>query len=168
MELTTIKNSIQEIRGKRVILDYELAKMYEVETRVLKQAVRRNIDRFPEDFMFELSLDEMKNLVSQNVIPSLKYFGGAQVYAFSEQGIAMLSSVSKSKLAIQINISIMRAFVVMRQWALNYHELAERLEELERSHGQRFDGIEQVLNYFKQKDKQSAQQRQRKQVGYKK
>jgi len=168
MELTTIKNSIQEIRGKRVILDYELAKMYEVETRALKQTVRRNLDRFPEDFMFELSLDEMKNLVSQNVIPSLKYFGGAQVYAFSEQGIAMLSSVSKSKLAIQINISIMRAFVVMRQWALNYHELAERLEELERSHGQRFDGIEQVLNYFKQKDKQSAQQRQRKQVGYKK
>jgi len=168
MELTTIKNSIQEIRGKRVILDYELAKMYEVETRVLKQAVRRNLDRFPEDFMFELSLDEMKNLVSQNVIPSLKYFGGAQVYAFSEQGIAMLSSVLKSKLAIQINISIMRAFVMMRQWAFNYHELAERLEELERSHGQRFDDIEQVLNYFKQKDKQSAQQRQRKQVGYKK
>jgi len=168
MELTTIKNSIHEIRGKRVILDYELAKMYEVETRVLKQAVRRNLDRFPEDFMFELSLDEMKNLVSQNVIPSLKYFGGAQVYAFSEQGIAMLSSVLKSKLAIQINISIMRAFVMMRQWAFNYHELAERLEELERSHGQRFDGIEQVLNYFKQKDKQSAQQTQRKQVGYKK
>ena len=168
MELTTIKNSIHEIRGKRVILDYELAKMYEVETRVLKQAVRRNLDRFPEDFMFELSLDEMKNLVSQNVIPSLKYFGGAQVYAFSEQGIAMLSSVLKSKLAIQINISIMRAFVMMRQWSLTYHELAERLEELERSHGKRFDGIEQVLNYFIQKEKQSAQQRQRKQVGYKK
>jgi hypothetical protein len=130
--------------------------------------VRRNIDRFPEDFMFELSLDEMKNLVSQNVIPSLKYFGGAQVYAFSEQGIAMLSSVLKSKLAIQINISIMRAFVMMRQWSLSYHELAERLEELERSHGQRLDGIEQVLNYFIQKDKQSAQQNQRKQVGYKK
>jgi hypothetical protein len=118
--------------------------------------------------MFELSLDEMKNLVSQNVIPSLKYFGGAQVYAFSEQGIAMLSSVLKSKLAIQINISIMRAFVMMRQWSLTYHELAERLEELERSHGQRFDGIEQVLNYFIKKDKQSVQQTQRKQVGYKK
>lgn len=168
MEVTTIKNSIHEIRGKRVILDYELAKMYEVETRILKQAVRRNLDRFPEDFMFELSLDEMKNLVSQNVIPSLKYFGGAQVYAFSEQGVAMLSSVLKSKKAIQINISIMRAFVMMRQWGLTYHELAERLEELEHKHGQRFDGIEQVLNYFIQKDKQSTQQNQRKQVGYKK
>lgn len=167
MELTTIKNSIQEIRGKRVILDYELAKMYEVETRVLKQAVRRNIDRFPEDFMFELTEVEMKNLTSQFVMSS---WGGTRhgIFAFTEQGIAMLSSVLKSKLAIQINISIMRAFVMMRQWSLTYHELAERLEELERSHGQRFDGIEQVLNYFIQKDKQSAQQNQRKQVGYKK
>jgi hypothetical protein len=167
MELTTIKNSIHEIRGKRVILDYELAKMYEVETRALKQAVRRNIDRFPEDFMFELTEVEMKNLTSQFVMSS---WGGTRhgIFAFTEQGIAMLSSVLKSKLAIQINISIMRAFVMMRQWSLTYHELAERLEELERSHGQRFDGIEQVLNYFIQKDKQSAQQRQRKQVGYKK
>jgi hypothetical protein len=167
MELTTIKNSIQEIRGKRVILDYELAKMYEVETRVLKQAVRRNIDRFPEDFMFELTEVEMKNLTSQFVMSS---WGGTRhgIFAFTEQGIAMLSSVLKSKLAIQINISIMRAFVMMRQWSLTYHELAERLEELERSHGKRFDGIEQVLNYFIQKEKQSAQQRQRKQVGYKK
>ena len=167
MELTTIKNSIHEIRGKRVILDYELAKMYEVETRVLKQAVRRNIDRFPEDFMFELTEVEMKNLTSQFVMSS---WGGTRhgIFAFTEQGIAMLSSVLKSKLAIQINISIMRAFVMMRQWAFTYHELAERLEELERSHGKRFDGIEQVLNYFIQKEKQSAQQRQRKQVGYKK
>ena len=167
MELTTIKNSIQEIRGKRVILDYELAKMYEVETRVLKQAVRRNLDRFPEDFMFELTEVEMKNLTSQFVMSS---WGGTRhgIFAFTEQGIAMLSSVLKSKLAIQINISIMRAFVMMRQWAFTYHELAERLEELERSHGKRFDGIEQVLNYFIQKEKQSAQQRQRKQVGYKK
>lgn len=167
MELTTIKNSIHEIRGKRVILDYELAKMYEVETRVLKQAVRRNIDRFPEDFMFELTEEEMKNLTSQIVMSS---WGGTRhgTFAFTEQGIAMLSSVLKSKLAIQINISIMRAFVMMRQWSLSYHELAERLEELEHKHGQRFDGIEQVLNYFIQKDKQSTQQNQRKQVGYKK
>ena len=167
MEVTTIKNSIHEIRGKRVILDYELAKMYEVETRVLKQAVRRNIDRFPEDFMFELTEEEMKNLTSQFVMSS---WGGTRhgTFAFTEQGVAMLSSVLKSKLAIQINISIMRAFVMMRQWSLTYHELAERLEELERKHGQRFDGIEQVLNYFIQKDKQSTQQNQRKQVGYNK
>ena len=167
MELTKIKNSIHEIREKRVILDYELAKMYEVETRVLKQAVRRNLDRFPEDFMFELTEEEMKNLTSQFVMSS---WGGTRhgIFAFTEQGVAMLSSVLKSKLAIQINISIMRAFVMMRQWSLSYHELAERLAELEHKHGQRFDGIEQVLNYFIQKDKQSTQQNQRKQVGYKK
>lgn len=168
MELTTIKNSIHEIRGKRVILDYELAKMYEVETRVLKQAVRRNIDRFPEDFMFELTEMEIQNLVSQFVIPHIKHLGGAIPFAFTEQGVAMLSSVLKSKKAIQINIP---SCVHLWWWvngASTYHELAERLEELERKHGQRFDGIEQVLNYFIQKDKQSTQQNQRKQVGYKK
>ena len=168
MELTTIKNSIHEIRGKRVILDYELAKMYEVETRVLKQAVRRNIDRFPEDFMFELSLDEMKNLVSQNVIPSLKYFGGAQVYAFSEQGVAMLSSVLKSKLAIQINISIMRAFVMMRQWSFTHQELSEKLTALEKQHQQKFKDIDQVITYLLQKDQAKIKPVPREQVGYKK
>lgn len=96
MELEQIKNSILEIRGKKVMLDMDLAKIYEVETRVLKQAVRRNIDRFPEDFMFELSEFEMQNLVSQNVIPTLNHFGGAKPFAFTEQGIAMLSSVVKS------------------------------------------------------------------------
>jgi hypothetical protein len=162
MELTTIKNSIHEIRGKRVILDYELAKMYEVETRVLKQAVRRNIDRFPEDFMFELSLDEMKNLVSQNVIPSLKYFGGAKVYAFSEQGVAMLSSVLKSKLAI------MRAFVMIRQWAFTHQELSEKLTALEKQHQQKFKDIDQVLTYLLQKDQTKIKLAPREKVGYKK
>jgi hypothetical protein len=168
MEVTTIKNSIHEIRGKKVILDYELAKMYDVETRVLKQAVRRNLDRFPEDFMFELSLDEMKNLVSQNVIPSLKYFGGAQVYAFSEQGVAMLSSVLKSKLAIQINISIMRAFVMMRQWSFTHHELSEKLTALEKQHQQKFKDIDQVITYLLQKDQAKIKPVPREKVGYKK
>ena len=145
-----------------IILDYELAKMYEVETRVLKQAVRRNIDRFPEDFMFELSLDEMKNLVSQNVIPSLKYFGGAKVYAFSEQGVAMLSSVLKSKLAI------MRAFVMIRQWAFTHQELSEKLTALEKQHQQKFKDIDQVLTYLLQKDQTKIKLAPREKVGYKK
>jgi hypothetical protein len=168
MELELIKRSIQEIRGKKVMLDMDLAKIYEVETRVLKQAVRRNIDRFPDDFMFELTEEEMKNLVSQNVIPTLNHLGGAKAFAFTEQGIAMLSSVLKSKKAIQMNIAIMRAFVMMRQWALNYKELADRLDELEKIHGQRFDDFEQVLKYLIQKDNQQKQQAVRKQVGYKK
>ncbi len=110
MELELIKNQIHEIRGKKVMLDMDLAKIYEVETRVLKQAVRRNIDRFPRDFMFELTEVEMKNLVSQFVIPVINQFGGAKPFAFTEQGIAMLSSILKSKKAIQMNIAIMRAF----------------------------------------------------------
>ncbi len=116
------------------MLDLDLAKIYEVETRVLKQAVRRNIDGFPEDFMFELSEFEMQNLVSQNVIPTLNHFGGAKPFAFTEQGIAMLSSVLKSKKAIQMNIAIMRAFVMMRKFALTYQELSEKLIELEKQH----------------------------------
>lgn len=156
-----------DIRGKRVILDYELAKLYKVETRVLKQAVRRNIERFPLDFMMVLSPEEMQNMVSQNVIPSLQYFGGAQVYAFTEQGVAMLSSVLRSKNAIQINISIMRAFVLMRQWALNYQDLQEKLTDLEKRFGQKFTDIEQVLNYLIQKDKKKPTQQQRERIGFK-
>jgi DNA-binding PadR family transcriptional regulator len=168
MEIELIKNSIHEIRGTKVILDFELAKLYEVETRVLKQAVRRNIDRFPADFLFELNTDEMQNMVSQNVIPSLKYFGGAKVYAFTEQGVAMLSSVLRSKKAIQINISIMRAFVMMRQWALTHQELSARLDALEKQYGQKFSDIEQVLNFLIQKDKKTLTQQQRERIGFKK
>ena len=168
MELELIKRSILEIRGKKVMLDVDLATIYEVETRVLKQAVRRNLDRFPDDFMFELTFEEMNNLVSQFVIPTLNHFGGAKPFAFTEQGVAMLSSVLKSKKAIQMNIAIMRAFVLMRQFALTYQELSEQLKDLENRHNQKFDNIEQVLNYLIQNDKKQIQQGERKQVGYKK
>ena len=167
MEIEQIKKSILEIRGKKVMLDMDLAIIYEVETRVLKQAVRRNIDRFPDDFMFELTAEELKNLTSQFVTSS---WGGQRhkPFAFTEQGIAMLSSVLKSKKAIQMNIAIMRAFVIMRQFALTYQELSEKLLELEKLHNQKFDDIEQVLTYLIQKDTQQTQQANRKQVGYKK
>jgi hypothetical protein len=168
MELELIKRSILEIRGKKVMLDVDLATIYEVETRVLKQAVRRNMDRFPNDFMFELTIEEMNNLVSQFVIPTLNHFGGAKPFAFTEQGVAMLSSVLKSKKAIQMNIAIMRAFVLMRQFALTYQDLSEQLKDLENRHNQKFDDIEQVLKYLIQKDKKQIQQGERKQVGYKK
>jgi hypothetical protein len=167
MELENIKNNILEIRGKKVILDYELAKLYEVETRALKQAVRRNIERFPIDFMFELTEEEMKNLTSQFVTSS---WGGTrhQSFAFTEQGVAMLSSVLKSKKAIQINISIMRAFVMIRQWALTHQELSKRLDALEKQYGQKFSDIEQALNFLIQKDQKKTQQQQRDRIGFKK
>ena len=168
MELEIIKKSILEIRGKKVMLDMDLAKLYEVETRVLKQAVRRNMERFPEDFMLTLDQYEIQNLVSQNVIPTINHFGGALPFAFTEQGIAMLSSVLKSKTAIQINISIMRAFVMIRQFALTYQELNEKLIELAKKHNQKFTDIDQVLNYLIKKEQQQTLQTTRKQVGYKK
>ena len=168
MELEIIKKSILEIRGKKVMLDMDLAKLYEVETRVLKQAVRRNMERFPEDFMLTLDQSEIQNLVSQNVIPTINHFGGALPFAFTEQGIAMLSSVLKSKTAIQINISIMRAFVMIRQFALTYQELNEKLIALEKKQNQKFTDIDQVLNYLIKKDQKLTPQTTRKQVGYKK
>jgi len=168
MELELIKKSILEIRGKKVMLDMDLAKIYEVETRALKQAIRRNLDRFPEDFMFQLTEIEMQNLVSQNVIPHMKYFGGSAPFVLTEQGVAMLSSILKSKKAIQMNISIMRAFVMIRQWALTYQELSDKLSDLEKLHNQKFNDIDQVLKYLLQKEQTKTQQAQREQLGYKK
>ncbi len=165
MVLELIKNSILDIRGKRVILDYELAKLYGIETKRLKESVRRNIRRFPEDFMFELSHEEWINLRSQFATSS---WGGKRFapFAFTEQGVAMLSSVLNSDTAIEINISIMRAFVLMRQWALEYQDLQDKLSELEQRFGQKFTDIEQVLNYLIQKDQKQVQQVGRKRIGF--
>ncbi len=130
MDLQIIQNKIFEVRGCRVMLDYHLAELYQVETRALKQAVKRNIERFPGDFMFVLTQEEANLLlsigVSQNVIPPDYNFGIAMPMAFTEQGVAMLSSVLRSKVAIEVNISIMRAFVLMRQMAIGYEELSHR------------------------------------------
>jgi hypothetical protein len=110
------------LRGEKVMMDVHLAELYQVETRVLKQAVRRNRDRFPDDFMFELSDREVDLVVSQSVIPSKQYLGGAIPFAFTEAGIAMLSSVLKSKRAIEMNISIVRTFIFLRRMASDYEK----------------------------------------------
>ncbi len=117
-QLQTIQSKIYEIRGQRVMLDRDLAELYQVETRVLNQAVKRNIERFPEDFMFQLSSEEWQILKSQFVISS---WGGVRKlpYVFTEQGVAMLSSVLRSATAIQVNINIMRAFIAVRQLIAN-------------------------------------------------
>ena len=168
MELELIKNSIHEIRGKRVILDFELAKMYQVETKYLKRIVRYNIKRFPPDFMFELTKEEWNTLWCN--FSTSKNAGGIRYlpFAFTEQGVAMLSGLLNSDIAIEVNISIMRAFVMMRQFAVTYHELSEKLLELDKQHNQKFDDIEQLLKYLIQKDNQQTQHAVRKQVGYKK
>ena len=133
-----IASFIYFIRGEKVMLDADIAKLYEVETRVLKQAVRRNHKRFPDDFMFELTNEEMDFLVSQNVIPSKKVFGGSKPFAFTEQGISMLASVLNSDRAIEVNIAILRTFVKLRQLLLHHKDLADKIEKLERKYDEQF------------------------------
>lgn len=149
------------------MLDYHLAELYQVETRALKQAVKRNIERFPGDFMFVLTQEEANLLlsigVSQNVIPPAYNFGVAMPMAFTEQGVAMLSSVLRSKVAIGVNISIMRAFVLMRQMAIGYEELSRRIEELEVSTDAQFNELYQALTQLLS---QSKQQKERRPVGF--
>jgi len=128
-----VATKILFMRGSKVMLDKDLATLYEVKTFNLNKAVKRNIDRFPEDFMFQLSKEEYKNLIFQNGISS---WGGRRYlpYAFTEQGVAMLSSVLNSKRAIHVNIAIMRAFVKLRELLLTHKDLALKLEELERKY----------------------------------
>ena len=119
------------LRDTEVILDRDLAAMYQVENRVLKQAVKRNMERFPNDFMFELTNDEINWLVSQSVIPSKSYLGGAKPFVFTEQGVAMLSAVLKSSVAIHISIKIMKAFVMVRRLVSNKYNLAIQVAKIE-------------------------------------
>ena len=142
-ELPLLKESniagfIYFIRREKVMLDNDLAKLYTVETRVLKQSVRRNINRFPIDFMFELTDDEIDQVVSQKLIPSKKFFGGARPFAFTEQGVAMLSSILNTDRAIQVNIVIMRTFVKLRQLLQDNKEIAEKIEKLELKYDNQF------------------------------
>ena len=129
-----VKDKIIVLRGEQVMLDFQLAKLYGVETRVLKQSVNRNIERFPEDFMFKLTKDECNMLISnggsQSVIPSGYNFGGTVPYAFPEQGVAMLSSVLRSDAAVRVNVEIMRAFVAARRLMLQNREHELAIEEL--------------------------------------
>jgi flagellar capping protein FliD len=157
-----IASLIYFIRGEKIMLDTDLAKLYDVETRVLKQAVRRNLDRFPEDFMFELSNEEIDRMVSQNEIPSKQIFGGAKPFAFTEQGIAMLSSVLNSKIAIQVNIAILRTFVKLRQLLKDHKDLADKIERLEQKYDQQFKVI---FTAIKQMLKEDSKPRPR--IGFK-
>lgn len=167
MELQLIQNKIYEIRGQRVMLDFDLAEMYETETKRLKEAVRRNIDRFPDDFMFKLSNDEYENLRTQFATSNR---GGTRYmpFAFTEQGVAMLSSVLNSKKAIQVNIAVIRAFVVLRQHLADYKELKENIATLEKQMNLNFKDINQALHYLLNKDSQEIAQHERKQIGFKK
>ena len=151
-----MQNIIYTIRGVQVMLDRDLAHFYGIENRALKQAVKRNPARFPDDFMFELSDSEIELLVSQNVIPSKKHLGGARPYAFTEQGVASLSSVLQSESAIAINIQIMRAFVTMRRFIAANAQIFQRLDTVERKQieykADADKNFEKIFNAIESKD----------------
>ena len=145
-----IEQKILLIRGQKVMLSTHLAELYGVETRVLNQAVKRNINRFPRDFMFQLTNIEAEQLVSQNVIPRKKYFGGSLPYAFTEQGVAMLSSVLNSERAVRVNIAIMRVFVKLREMLSTHKELAHKLSQLEQKIEKHDEEIKLIFNAIRQ------------------
>ncbi len=163
-----IHSKIFELGGHRVMFDFDLSVLYNVETRTLKQAVRRNIQRFPKDFMIELSMEEWKELITIcDNLPETAKYSPVPPFAFTEQGVAMLSTVLKSEKAIQVNIAIMRAFVFIRQYALNHQDLTERLEEIERRYNKKFQDIYDAINYLLQKDQEIAEHHTRKRIGFK-
>jgi hypothetical protein len=140
-----IEARILVLRGQRVMLSTHLAELYGVAPKVLVQAVKRNAPRFPEDFMFQLDREEFANLKSQFVTSSWGGLRRATPYAFTEQGVAMLSSVLNSPKAIQVNVEIMRAFVRLRRILASHEDLARKLEELERRYDAQFRGVFEAI-----------------------
>ena len=171
----SVMNQIYVIRKQKVMLDRDLASLYGVETRVLKQAVRRNTDRFPDDFMFEVSEDELNLMVSQFVIPDKKVFGGAKPFAFTEQGVAMLSSVLNSKQAVHINIQIMRVFTRIRQMLtdntelrLEIAEIKHAVEKISKKQSGQDKNIELIFEYIDRlQEKAELPVPERKAIGFK-
>ena len=165
MELTLIAEKIFVLRGQKIIFDFDLAKLYEVETRILKQAIRRNIQRFPSDFMFELTEEELENWRSQFVMSNDGNKMGLRYapFAFTEQGVAMLSSVLKSDKAISINIAIIRAFVLLREYLAETKNLNQRVSLIEN----KMDAVVQSVNFLLEKDRVKVTQENRPPIGFK-
>ena len=160
--IESVAKKIYLIRGLRVMLDRNLAKLYGVETRVLKQAVKRNISRFPHDFMFELTKREFGNWRSQFVISKSDKIGLRYTpMAFTEQGVAMLSSVLKSKRAIKVNIQIMRIFIKLRQMYLRHEDLKQKIIAMELKYDRQFQVVFEAIKQLMEKDKKPKQQ-----IGY--
>jgi phage regulator Rha-like protein len=145
-----IERRIYLIRGVKVMLDRDLALLYGVKPIALRQQVKRNKDRFPADFIFQLTQKEAENLVSQNVIPSKQSFGGYLPYVFTEQGVAMLSAVLKSKRAVQMSIMIVRAFIKLREMLATHKNLIREFEKMKRTQKEHGQHIINILNVISQ------------------
>ncbi len=142
-----ISSRILTLRGKQLMLDRDLAELYQVETKVLNQAVKRNIKRFPDDFMFQMSEDEFENLRSQFVTSSSIHGGRRYMpYVFTEQGVYMLATVLKSDVAIDVNIAIMRTFTKLREFSKHYNTLAKQLIEIDRKHNKQYKELKKALD----------------------
>lgn len=171
MELIVIQKKIYELRGHKVMLDFDLAELYEVETRVLKQAVKRNIDIFPEDFMFELTKIEWNLLTSQIVIFEKGQGKGKYPkylpYAFTEHGVTMLANVLKSKKARLRSVAIVRAFIALKQFVVNYKELADKIGDLERKYNRQFADVYEALDLLLKDNQAQEDFSKRKRIGFK-
>ena len=144
-----VERRIHLVRNLNVMLDRDLSALYHVRTIALRQQVKRHLDRFPEDFMFRLTAEEAERLVSQNVIPSRRSLGGSLPYVFTQEGVAMLSSVLTSQRATQVNLAIMRAFVQLRRYAASHKILAQKLQMLERKYDAHDDEIQAIFKAIK-------------------
>jgi hypothetical protein len=169
-----ILNRIYFVRGEKIMLDRDLAELYGIETRVLKQAVKRNSERFPKDFMFVMASKEIDAMISQNVIPSKSYFGGAAPFCFTEQGVTMLSCILNSKTAIEVNLRVIRVFVKMREYALTHKEILMQLAKLEKEVSinnkntkKNSEDIENIFMVLKELIEKDAKPLPRNKIGFK-
>lgn len=156
------------LREQKVMLDTHLAEIYQVENRALKQAVKRNLDLFPSDFMFVLNKAEVEILVSQNVIPSIKHIGGSLPFAFTESGVAMLSGVLKSKRAKEMNIAVIRAFVSLRKLLADNMELKLAIEQIKKVADNNSKNIEIVFSYLDELMEKKDHNKERTAIGFRK
>ena len=175
MHLITIQNKIYEVNGIKIMLDFDLAELYEVETRVLNQAIKRNIDSFPEDFMFRLTKEEWEEIsssqivmMSSQIVMTSKRPKSALPYAFTEHGVTMLASVLKSPKARKMNIAIVRAFVALRKTLLNIENLKSQIQELETKYDKQFEDIFEAIQFLISDNDRSDKKSERIKIGYKK
>lgn len=171
MQLVTIQNKIYEVNGIKVMLDFDLAELYEVETRVLNQAIKRNIESFPEDFMFRLIKEEWEEIsTSQSVMMGIpkNRTGKYLPYAFTEHGVTMLASILKSPKARKMNIAIVRAFVALRKTLMNIENLQNQMKVLENKYDKQFDDIFEAIQFLITENEDSNSKKERAKIGYKK
>jgi phage regulator Rha-like protein len=175
VHLITIQNKIYEINGIKIMLDFDLAELYEVETRVLNQAIKRNIDSFPADFMFRLTTEEWEEVSSSQIVMmssqsvmTSKRPKSALPYAFTEHGVTMLASVLKSPKARKMNIAIVRAFIALRKALLNIENLKSQIQELETKYDKQFEDIFEAIQFLITDNEVSEKKTERVKIGYKK